>query len=105
MNCPTSCSNTVRPSFLPFQANIWLELGELLIDMGRQGEVEVCVDEAVANFPSSHQALHLRGRVHAVSGRHQEAKACYLAALSLYPNYLPALRCLAVAYQNESRFF
>lgn len=45
---------------LLFQANIWVELAELLMDTNHLAEVQVCVEEACTLFPNSYQASYLK---------------------------------------------
>lgn len=42
------------------QANVWLELAELYLDLDRVAEVRPCVEEACSIFPNSHPALYLK---------------------------------------------
>lgn len=44
------------------QANIWVELAEFLLEVGRTTDVQACVEEVCAIYPTSysHQALYLK---------------------------------------------
>lgn len=47
-------------TFIMLQANVWLELAELYLDLDRVAEVRPCVEEACSIFPNSHPALYLK---------------------------------------------
>uniref|UniRef100_A0A914CD93 Tetratricopeptide repeat protein 7 N-terminal domain-containing protein n=1 Tax=Acrobeloides nanus TaxID=290746 RepID=A0A914CD93_9BILA len=96
------------------QANIWVELAELFLEMDRVADVQACVEEACNIFQNSHQAIYLKGRLFqvrankiasqdaALSKRLQnEAKSCFLGALSLFPAHIPSLKSLADIYRRE----
>lgn len=42
------------------QANIWVELAELFLEMDRVADVQACVEEACNIFQNSHQAIYLK---------------------------------------------
>lgn len=42
------------------QANIWVELAELFLEMDRVTDVQACVEEACNIFQNSHQAIYLK---------------------------------------------
>lgn len=71
------------------------------MDANRLEEVELCVEEALLTFPSSHQAIYLKGKLKHLAGRLNEAKTAYLGALSAYPGHIASLRQLALVYQAE----
>uniref|UniRef100_A0AC35TRV3 TTC7_N domain-containing protein n=1 Tax=Rhabditophanes sp. KR3021 TaxID=114890 RepID=A0AC35TRV3_9BILA len=97
------------------QANLWVELAELFIDLNKIREVTSCVEEACSIFPNSHQALFLRGRLLnkradecgdlEIEGKLiSEAKSYYLAALSITPTHIPSLLHLSKIYKNQGNY-
>lgn len=104
------CSVT---SAFRIQANVWVELAEFFIELDRAHDLQTCVEEACNIFPHSHEALYLKGRLFFIRSNKSEqpslkssycaeAKSCLLAALSILPNHLPSLQCLASLYHAEN---
>uniref|UniRef100_A0A7E4VXZ7 TTC7_N domain-containing protein n=1 Tax=Panagrellus redivivus TaxID=6233 RepID=A0A7E4VXZ7_PANRE len=104
------CSVT---SAFRIQANVWVELAEFFIELDRAHDLQTCVEEACSIFPHSHEALYLKGRLFFIRSNKSEqpslktsyraeAKSCLLAALSILPNHLPSLQCLASLYHAEN---
>jgi len=96
------------------RANVWVELAELFIETSYVNEIFTCVDEACNLFPGSHQTLYLKGRVlllraesaTSLDSRAQlrtDARAAFLAALSIQPTHVSSLRFLAVVYRLEGK--
>uniref|UniRef100_A0A9J2NR25 Tetratricopeptide repeat protein 7 N-terminal domain-containing protein n=1 Tax=Ascaris lumbricoides TaxID=6252 RepID=A0A9J2NR25_ASCLU len=94
------------------QANVWLELAELYLDLDRVAEVRPCVEEACSIFPNSHPALYLKGRLLALRAERctdattrermrMDAKASLLGALAISPSHIASLNHLAEIYRSE----
>src|SRR5690348_13071061 len=73
----------------------------MFLESGRVEEVDACVEEAMTLFPGSYQALYLKGRVRQMQQQFSEAKAGYLAALSVCATHLPSIRQMALVYKAE----
>ncbi|VIO91601.1 Uncharacterized protein BM_BM729 [Brugia malayi] len=104
-------SRTMETHFM-MKANIWLELAELFLDLGRMEDVRPCIEEASALYPSSHQALYIKGRLLAARAAkcentakcehlRSDAKASLLGALAIAPSHVSSLRHLARIYRLE----
>ncbi|CAD5205691.1 unnamed protein product [Bursaphelenchus okinawaensis] len=102
-----SATNTFRS-----KANIWVELAELLIDANRMSDIQICVEEACAQFPNSYQATYLKGRVFLNQAEkvadelkptlHSEARASFLASVTVNPTHIPSIIQLANIYRIEN---
>ncbi|CAJ0941898.1 unnamed protein product, partial [Mesorhabditis belari] len=98
------------------QANIWTTLAELFLDEGRLNDVTPCVEQAIALFPNSHQALYLKGtlclaraeRAQADSQIHSkllgDAKVFLLSAIAMSPSHTESLVQLAKLYRLERNY-
>ncbi|CAI2349573.1 unnamed protein product [Caenorhabditis sp. 36 PRJEB53466] len=94
------------------QADVWMCLAELYISEGRHDDLTKVIEQAISLFPSSPQALYLKGRLlvsrseklteTAIAQRVRgEAKSAYLAALALAPGHFPSMSALAKLYGDE----
>ncbi|VDM97899.1 unnamed protein product [Thelazia callipaeda] len=104
-------SRNIEARFM-MQANIWLELAELFLDLDRMEDVRSCIEEASALCPSSHQSLYIKGRLLAARAMkcndvsrcerlRTDAKASLLGALAIAPSHVSSLRHLAHIYRLE----
>ncbi|VDK68060.1 unnamed protein product [Litomosoides sigmodontis] len=104
-------SRTVETHFM-MKASIWLELAELFLDLDRMEDVRPCIEEASSLWPSSHQALYIKGRLLAAQAAkskniaksehlRSDAKASLLGALAIQPSHVSSLRHLASIYRLE----
>ncbi|KRZ61816.1 Tetratricopeptide repeat protein 7B, partial [Trichinella nativa] len=87
------------------EGTIWLELAEILLQLGMVDEVEQCLAEAYNSCCSqTFQILYLKGRVFHVLEQLANAKACYKTTLSLFAGHTAATRHLALIYQAEGNY-
>ncbi|KRZ80949.1 Tetratricopeptide repeat protein 7B [Trichinella papuae] len=87
------------------EGSIWLELAEILLQLGMVDEVEQCLAEACNSCCSqTFQILYLKGRVFHVLKQLDNAKACYKTTLSLFAGHTAAIRHLALIYQAEGNY-
>ncbi|VDP34838.1 unnamed protein product [Soboliphyme baturini] len=98
-----STSTTIKGSYeqLQFESNLWIELAEIFLELGKVSEVQHCINEACTLYPQFYQAMYLKGRVFHCLGRLSEAKSCYFAAIGISPYHIPSLCYLVMAYEAE----
>ncbi|PIC40823.1 hypothetical protein B9Z55_008439 [Caenorhabditis nigoni] len=109
-----SLNNSIGDAWSKFrtQADVWMCLAELYIAEGRHADLTKVIEQAITMFPSSPQALYLKGRLLAsrsqkmtddsLSSRIRgEAKSAYLSALALAPGHFPSMAALAQLYEEE----
>lgn len=109
-----SLNNSIGDAWSKFrtQADVWMCLAELYIAEGRHADLTKVIEQAITMFPSSPQALYLKGRLlvsrsqkladDSLSSRVRgEAKSAYLSALALTPGHFPSMAALAQVYEEE----
>ncbi|XP_064601863.1 tetratricopeptide repeat protein 7B-like isoform X2 [Liolophura sinensis] len=107
-------ASTVNSGFQPrpgpqqtwyLQAQIWLHLAELYLDMDKVCEAESCVIETSGIFPLSHQVAYMKGRVFEYKQNYSEAKSNYENAVSINPGHIKSLHHLGLVlhYMNNDR--
>lgn len=109
-----SLNNSIGDAWSKFrtQADVWMCLAELYIAEGRHADLTKVIEQAITMFPSSPQALYLKGRLlvsrsqklsdDSLSSRIRgEAKSAYLSALALAPGHFPSMSALAKLYEDE----
>lgn len=109
-----SVNNGIGDAWSKFrtQADVWMCLAELYIAEGRHADLTKVIEQAITMFPSSPQALYLKGRLlvsrsqklpdDQLSSRIRgEAKSAYLSALALAPGHFPSMSALAKLYEEE----
>ncbi|KAF1763286.1 hypothetical protein GCK72_011552 [Caenorhabditis remanei] len=109
-----SVNNGIGDAWSKFrtQADVWMCLAELYIAEGRHADLTKVIEQAITMFPSSPQALYLKGRLlvsrsqklsdDSLSSRIRgEAKSAYLSALALAPGHFPSMSALAKLYEEE----
>lgn len=88
------CENAIRMD--PEFGNPYNDIGAYLIELGRWNEAIPWLERAVAapRYEARHYAYMNLGRIHQREMDWDRAKAMFVAALSLSPDYLPALLAL-----------
>lgn len=80
------------------QLKIWILLADIYLASELPTEAFNCIQEASAINPLSHHVMHTKGKIHVHLSQWQEAKHCFLNAVSANPLYPEALRSLAEAH-------
>lgn len=110
----SSSKSWISFSAFRLQADIWVELAEFFIEIGRLQDVQACMEEACMIYPNSHQALYLKGHLYLVRAERcapadpalskrlrAEAKNCIMGAISICTGHVPSHACLGRLYHSE----
>jgi tetratricopeptide repeat protein 7 len=80
------------------QLKIWLLLADIYLASDLAVEAENCVQEAALINPLSHLVMYMRGKTHVHFSQWNEAKQCFLNAVSANPQYPEGLRALGESH-------
>ncbi|KAI5727260.1 hypothetical protein M8J76_017120 [Diaphorina citri] len=80
------------------QLQIWLLLAEIYLTLDQINAATACIQEATHIFPLSHHITYTRGLLHEKKNEFQEAKQCYLNAVSINPYHIKSLQQLGLMY-------
>ncbi|KAI0239520.1 Tetratricopeptide repeat protein 7B [Lamellibrachia satsuma] len=76
------------------QTQIWLELAELYLSVGKLDSAHACIQEASTIFPISHMVSYMKGRMAEQKEEFSDAKSYYENAVSINPAHVRSLQHL-----------